>query len=210
MVKKVYDLGLPLNLHANGDAAIDMFLRAHEYAAAGSLDKERRTTVIHSQFVRRDQLDKYLAYKVIPSFYTEHTFYFADAHIKQRGQAQAEFISPMKTALAMGLHPTNHTDFNVAPLDQMFVVWTAVNRVSRSGQVVGAGERVSPMEALKAITINAAYQYFEEDSKGSITPSKLADLVILDRNPLKVPPLEIKDIRVLETFKEGQSIYKAP
>lgn len=210
MVKKVYDLGLPLNLHANGDAAIDLFLRAHEFAAAGSLDKARRTTVIHSQFVRRDQLDKYLAYRVIPSFYTEHTFYFADAHIKQRGKAQAEFISPMKTALAMGLHPTNHTDFNVAPLDQMFVVWTAVNRVSRSGQVVGAGERVSPLEAIKAITINAAYQYFEEDSKGSITPSKLADLVILDRNPLKVPPLEIKDIRVLETFKEGQSIYKAP
>lgn len=210
MVKKVYDLGLPLNLHANGDAAIDLFLRAHEFAAAGSLDKARRTTVIHSQFVRRDQLDKYLAYRVIPSFYTEHTFYFADAHIKQRGKAQAEFISPMKTALAMGLHPTNHTDFNVAPLDQMFVVWTAVNRVSRSGQVVGAEERVSPLEAIKAITINAAYQYFEEDSKGSITPSKLADLVILDRNPLKVPPLEIKDIRVLETFKEGQSIYKAP
>ncbi|RQO55522.1 amidohydrolase [Paucibacter sp. KBW04] len=210
MVKKVYDLGLPLNLHANGDAAIDLFLRAHEFAAAGSLDKARRTTVIHSQFVRRDQLDKYLAYRVIPSFYTEHTFYFADAHIKQRGKAQAEFISPMKTALAMGLHPTNHTDFNVAPLDQMFVVWTAVNRVSRSGQVVGAEERVSPLDAIKAITINAAYQYFEEDSKGSITPSKLADLVILDRNPLKVPPLEIKDIRVLETFKEGQSIYKAP
>ena len=209
MVKKVYDLGLPLNLHANGDAAIDMFLKAHETAAAGSLDKERRTTVIHSQFVRRDQLDKYVQYKIIPSLYTEHTYYFAEAHLKQRGKVQTEFLSPMKTALAKGLRPTNHTDFNVAPIDQMFVVWSAVNRVSRGGQVIGADERVSPLEALKAITINAAYQYFEERTKGSIEPNKLADLVILDRNPLKVPPMDIKDIKVIETIKEGKSIYRA-
>lgn len=209
MVKRVYDLNLPLNLHANGDAAIAMFLRAHEYAASGSLGKERRTTVIHSQFVRRDQLDKYVAYKIIPSFYTEHTFYFAEAHLKQRGKEQTFFLSPMKTAIEKGLRPTNHTDFNVAPIDQMFVVWTAVNRVSRNGEVIGPDERVTPIEALKAITITAAYQYFEEKTKGSIEPGKLADLVILDRNPLRVAPMEIKDIRVVETIKEGKTIYMA-
>jgi predicted amidohydrolase YtcJ len=210
MVKRVYDLNLPLNLHANGDGAIDMFLRAHEYAAAGSLDKERRTTVIHSQFVRRDQLDKYVAYKIIPSFFTEHTFFFAEAHLKQRGKEQTYFLSPMRTAIDKGLRPTNHTDFNVAPLDQMFVVWTAVNRISRNGEVIGPEERVAPIEALRAITINAAYQYFEEKTKGSMDVGKLADLVILDKNPLKVTPMEIKDIRVVETIKEGKTIYAAP
>ena len=207
--KRVYDLGLPLNAHGNGDASIDVLLRAHEHAAAGNLDKDRRTTVIHSQFVRPDQLDKYVAYKMVPSLFTEHTFYFAQAHVKQRGQQQAYFLSPMRTAIDKGLHPTNHTDFNVSPIDQMFVVWTAVNRVSRGGEVIGPDQRVTPLEALKAITINVAYQYFEENTKGSIEVGKLADLVILDKNPLTVAPEEIKDIRVVETIKEGKTIYQA-
>jgi predicted amidohydrolase YtcJ len=207
--KRVYDLGLPLNVHANGDAAIDMVLRAHEYAAAGDLAKPRHTTVIHSQFVRPDQLAKYVAYSITPSFYTEHTFYFGDTHVQNRGQAQAFFMSPMRAAIDRGLRPTNHTDFVVAPLDQLFVIWTAVNRVSRSGVVIGPDQRVSPMEALKAVTLNAAYQYGEEQSKGSLEPGKLADLVILTKNPLKVDPMAIKDIQVVETIKEGKTIYPA-
>jgi hypothetical protein len=209
MVKKVYDLGLPLNIHANGDAAIDMILRAHEYAAAGDPAKPRHTVVIHSQFVRLDQLDRYVAYAITPSFYTEHTYYFGDTHVLNRGQKQAFFISPMRTAIDKGLRPTNHTDFVVAPLDQMFVMWTAVNRVSRSGVVIGPDQRVTPLEALKAITINSALQYSEEGSKGSLEPGKLADLVILDKNPLKVDPMAIKDVKVVETIKEGKTIYKA-
>jgi predicted amidohydrolase YtcJ len=206
--KKVYDLGLPLNVHANGDAAIDMLLRAHEYAAAGDLAKDRHVTVIHSQFVRADQLAKYKAHSITPSLYTEHTFYFGDTHVLNRGKEQAFFESPMRAAIDQGLRPTNHTDFVVAPLDQMFVIWTAVNRLSRGGVVIGPEQRVKPMEALKAITINAAYQYGEQDSKGSIEPGKLADLVILSGNPLTVPVSDIKNIEVLETLKEGKSIYK--
>jgi predicted amidohydrolase YtcJ len=207
MLKNVYDKGLQSTFHANGDGAIDMCIKAHEFASQGNPTKERRTTIIHSQFVRPDQLDKYVEYKMIPSLYTEHTFFFADAHIKNRGLEQASFISPMKTAIAKGLKPTNHTDFNVAPIDQMMVVWTAVNRISRNGEIIGADERVSPYQALQAITSNAAYQYFEEDSKGTLEEGKLADLVILDNNPLKIDPMKIKDIQVLETIKEGQTIY---
>jgi len=87
----------------------------------------------------------------------------------------------MRAAIDLGLRPTNHTDFVVTPLDQMFVVWTAVNRVSRSGAVIGADQRVTPLEALKAITINAARQYREDDQKGSLEVGKLADLVILEQ-----------------------------
>jgi predicted amidohydrolase YtcJ len=208
-VKKCYDNGLQLLMHANGDAAIDLALKAHEYAAAGSLDKERRTVIIHSQFVRKDQLQKYVEYKFIPSFYTEHTYLFSNAHLLNRGKEQTAFISPMRTAIDMGLRPTNHTDYGVAPIDQMATIWTAVNRVSRDGTVIGPDQRITPLEALKAITINSAYQYGEEASKGSIEPGKLADLVILDKNPLTVPPMEIKDIKVVETIKEGKTIYKA-
>jgi len=208
-VKAVYDMGVPLNLHANGDGAIDAFLRAHEAAAAGDLGKDRQVTMIHSQFVRKDQLDKYLQYKIRPSFYTLHTYYFAEAHIANRGPAQAMYLSPMRDAIDKGLVPTNHTDFVVAPLDPMFMMWSAVNRISRGGAVIGADQRITPLEALKAQTINVALQYGEQASKGSLEPGKRADLVILDRNPLKVPPMQIKDIKVVETLKEGRTIFQA-
>lgn len=209
-VKTVYAMGVPLNLHANGDAAIDAFLRVHEKAAAGDLGKDRQITMIHSQFVRKDQLDKYVTYKIRPSFYTLHTYYFAEAHIANRGREQTMNISPMREAINKGLVPTNHTDFVVAPLDQMFMMWTAVNRLSRGGKVIGVDQRVTPLEALKAMTINVAQQYGEESSKGSLEVGKLADLVVLDQNPLKVEAIKIKDIKVMETIKEGKSIFRRP
>jgi len=209
LVKTCYDNNLPLLFHANGDAAIDSLLTAHEAVAAGSLDKDRRTTVIHAQFVRPDQLAKFKQYNFIPSLFTDHAFFFGDTHVLNRGKQQAFFLSPMKSAYAAGLQPANHTDYAVAPLDHMMVMWSAVNRVSRSGQVIGPDERATPMQALQAITINGARIYREEASKGSLEPGKLADLVILDRNPLKVAPMEIKDIKVVETIKEGKTIYKA-
>ncbi len=208
MVTRVYELGVPLNLHANGDAALDAFLTAHAAAAAGDLAKDRRVTLIHAQFARRDQLEKFAQYHLVPSFYTLHTYYFADAHIANRGTAQAAYISPMRDAIAAGLRPTNHTDFVVAPLDQLFVLWSAVNRQSRSGKAIGPDQRITPLEALEAQTINVAYQYGEQASKGTLESGKLADLVILDKNPLKVEPMAIKDITVVETIKEGKSIYK--
>ena len=148
--------------------------------------------------------------KITPSFYTKHTYYFADTHVRNRGERQAFFLSPMRAAIDKGLRPTNHTDSVVAPLDQISVVWTAVNRVSRNGVVVGADQRVTPMEALKAITINAAYQYAEEGLKGSLEPGTLADLVVLDKDPLAVDPMAINDITVVETIKEGKTIYVRP
>ncbi len=207
-VKKVYDLGVPLNLHANGDGAIDAFLKAHESAAAGDLTRDRRVTMIHAQFTRKDQIPKYVEYKIRPSFYTLHTYYFAEAHIANRGVEQAMYVSPMRDAIDAGLRPTNHTDFVVAPLDQMTMLWSAVNRVSRAGAEIGPDQRVTPLEGLKAMTIWVAEQYGEQAQKGTLEAGKLADMVVLSANPLKVDKAAIKDIQVLETFKEGKSIYR--
>lgn len=207
MVKKVYDMGVPLNLHANGDAAIDTFIAAHELAAADDLTKDRRVTMIHSQFTRNDQIPKYVEYKIRPSYYTLHTYYFAETHIANRGPEQAAYLSPMRDSIDAGLRPTNHTDFVVAPLDQMFMLWSAVNRISRAGAEIGPDQRITPLEGLMAMTIWAAEQYGEQDTKGSLEVGKLADLVILDGNPLAVEPTTIKDIKVVETIKEGVTIY---
>ena len=150
-----------------------------------------------------------MQYKFIASFFTDHAFFFGDTHVENRGKEQAYFISPMHSAYALGLRPANHTDYSVAPIDQMMTIWTAVNRTSRSGEIIGPEERVAPLQALKAITINGAYIYREAASKGTLEAGKLADLVILDNNPLKVDPMSIRDIKVLETIKEGKTIYQA-
>ena len=207
-VKKVYDGGATLFVHCNGDAAIDALLEAHRFASGDDPAKPRGTVGVHSQFIRRDQLEKYRAWKITPSFFTIHCFYFGDTHVANRGRSQADFISPMKSARALGLRPANHTDFNVAPLDQLFTMHTAVNRISRSGQTIGADERVTPMQALEAITIDGARIYGEEAKKGSIEVGKAADFAVLSANPLTVPPATIETIRVTETIKDGQTVWK--
>jgi len=209
MFKTAYDKGLPLFIHANGDEALDMLLHAHEQAAGDDPCRPRGTTVIHGQFVRPDQLEKFARYHINVSFYTEHTFFFADAHLTYLGPERTQSCSPMKTALAMGVRCSNHTDFCVLPIDQMFTIWTAVNRISRTGKVIGPEERVTPLQALRAITIEAAHHYGEESSKGSIEVGKLADLTVLSANPLKVDPLTIKDITIVGTIKEGKPIYSS-
>ncbi|MCR9292154.1 MAG: amidohydrolase family protein [bacterium] len=210
MVKKVYDLQVPLIIHCNGDAAIDLFLEAYEFARAGDYSRDWNVTTIHTQFMRSDHIPRFVQYKVRPSFYTLHTFYFAEAHLANRGEAQANYISPMRDAIDAGLRPSNHTDFVVAPLDQMMMLWTAVNRQSRGGAEVGPDQRVTAYEGLKSMTAWAAEQYDELETKGTLEVGKLADLVILERNPLQVPPMEIRDIKVVETIKEGVTIFPPP
>lgn len=211
MFAKAYARDNQLFIHNNGDAATDMIIKAHEYAAAKTgqaLDKDRRTVPIHAQFVRPDQLEAFKKYKMLPSFFTNHAYFWGDVHVKNLGEARANFSSPIATADKMGLIYTNHSDDTVTPVDPLFGIWSAVNRTSRSGQIIGRDERASPYQALKAITSNAAYEYFEEDSKGTLSTGKLADLVILDANPLTVAPDSIKDIKVVQTIKEGKTIYQ--
>lgn len=204
-----YKNNVQLYSHCNGDASIDMMIKGHQYAirTLGDSATDRRTVIIHSQIMRPDQLGEYKKYGMLPSFFTNHTYYWGDVHIANLGKERAGFISPMRSAIDMGIKSTNHTDGIVTPMDQMFLLWTSVNRVSRSGQSVGAAQRITPYEGLRALTAYGAYEYFEEKSKGTLEAGKLADLVILDKNPLKVDPAAIKDIRVMETFKEGKSVY---
>lgn len=207
LVKLAYDNGVPVMTHCNGDATIDMMLDAHEAAGA---PPGKRTVIIHSQFVRPDQLERYVRYGFVPSFFTNHAFFWGDVHVENLGRERAYFLSPTRTAKVMGIRFSNHSDFAVTPLNPMFILWTSVSRTSRSGQVIGSDERLEPWDGLKALTIDAAYQYGEEPGKGSLEAGKLADLVVLDRNPLTVPVDDIKDIKILETFKEGRSIFRAP
>jgi hypothetical protein len=200
--------GVPIFSHANGDAAIDMLIDAVR-AAGLTKDIDHRTTVIHSQCMRPDQVDAYAELGMSPSFFTAHTFYWGDVHLENLGQERAFFISPMASAIAKGLTVSNHTDFSVTPMEPMRVMHSAITRRARSGIVIGPDEVVDVMTALQAVTIGAAWQIREEDMKGTLAVGKLADLVILDANPLTVPTDDLLNIKVIETFKEGKSVFKA-
>jgi len=206
---KAYRNDWQLLVHANGDAAIDQMIRVLESVEPNHPTKDRRHVLVHGQFVRQDQLDSLARLKVIPSLFPLHTFYWGDWYDKIIGPELAQTISPLRSALNRGMIATSHTDAPVARPNLLGVMDATVNRTSRSGKVMGPGERLTPLEALKAITLWGAYQHFEEDRKGSITPGKLADLVILSDNPLAVEHSKIGQIRVLETIKEGRTIYKA-
>lgn len=206
-VGEAYKKNIPVFCHCNGDAAIDMMIDAAKLAGVKA-DQDRRTVIIHSQFMRPDQLESYVELGFSPSFFTVHTFFWGDVHLENLGQERAFFMSPMKSALAKGLCCSNHNDFTVTPAEPMRMVQTAVGRVSRSGVVIGPDERVDVWQALKALTIGPAWQICEEKAKGTIVEGKLADLVILDADPMKVAVEKLTDINVVETFKEGGSVYK--
>jgi predicted amidohydrolase YtcJ len=205
-----YRNDLQMLVHSNGDAAVEAFLKSVERARRIVGAKDLRPVAIHAQFARHEQVDRMKALGIVPSFFTAHTFFWGDTHIETFGAERAFGISPLAHAHGIGLKFSNHNDSPVVPPDILMLTWTAVNRLSRSGVVVGPKERVSPYVALKAVTDWAAYQYHEEAEKGTLEVGKLADLVVLDRNPLTVDPARIREIRVLETVKEGKTIYMRP
>lgn len=197
--------------HANGDAAIDQYLATIETANAQYGQADRRNVIIHAQTMREDQLDQAKKLGLIPSFFSLHTYYWGDWHKHETlGAERANRISPTGSALRKNMIFTEHHDAPVIPPKNMMVIDATVNRTTRSGDVLGEDQKVSPYIALKSVTDWAAYQYFEEKDKGTLEKGKLADLVVIDQDPLKVPTQKIKDIKILATYKEGQLIYQSP
>jgi len=200
-----------LLVHTNGDAASDQLLDMYSEAYEESDNKNKenlRPTMIHCQTVRDDQLDTMVELDMIPSIFVSHTYYWGDVHLKNLGEKRGRRISPAKSAFDRDLVVNFHQDSPVVKPLMLHTVWAAVNRETRNGVSIGPEQRIGVYDALKAVTINAAYAYFEEDIKGTIEEGKLADLVVLDENPLAVDPYHIKDIQVMETLKEGETLYK--
>ena len=208
IVDTAYRNGWQLLAHANGDAAVDQLIAAHRPALERYGAGDRRHVLIHGQYVRMDQLDALAELDLVASLFPMHTFYWGDWHRQIIGDELAENISPTRSALDRGLHLTSHSDAPVALPNLMQVMWATVNRTTRSGRVLGADQRLTPEEALKAITLWGAWQHYEEEEKGSLEVGKRADLVILSDNPLTIDPMRINEIVVLETIKDGETVWK--
>ena len=209
-IKEAIDKDRQVLCHTNGDAASDQYMRCYEKAMELSDNPNKanlRPVMIHCQTARRDQYENMKRIGMIPSIYASHIWYWGDIHVKNFGPVRGGRISACHDAIECGLPFTLHTDTPILRPNMLEAVWCAAARITRSGAQLDEDQRVSVFEALRAITANAAYQYGEEDRKGTLAVGKLADLVVLDKNPLDVALDEIKNIEVLETIKEGAVVY---
>ncbi len=208
-VKKYNRLGYQIAIHANGDAAIDDVIYAYREAQKDFPRTDTRFRIEHSQATREDQLDQMKELGISPSFFVSHTYFWGDQHRDIfMGPELGSHISPLKSALNRGIRFSIHLDTPVTPMSPLQAVWSAVNRVTRTGKILGPEQRITPLEALRAVTIDAAWQEHDEKIKGSIEPGKFADFVVLADNPLTIDPMKIKDMQVLETIVGGKSVYK--
>ena len=206
--KLAYEKNIQYFGYSNGDAGIDMTLAAlSKTIAETGITEDRRTVIAHSFFARDDQLDDYKKKNVMAVMMPNDTWLYGDVYNKVLGGERAANLSPANSANVKGITLSLHNDTPSSGPNVLFSVWSAVNRKTFSGQVLGPEQRISPYLALQGFTRNAAYQYREELSKGSLAPGKLADLVVLDQNPLKVAPDDIKNIQVLKTIKGGVEVY---
>ena len=206
-----YANDIQLFAYSNGDAGIDLCLAAIEKAiAATGKTGDRRTIISHSYFVRPDPLAAYTRLDIGSSMMPPHMMLYGDVQMTLLGPQRATMESPLASVLEAGLNATLHCDCPSASPNVMEAIGTAVTRATVSGAILGPQERVSPYTALLGFTRNAAHYYREEATKGTITVGKIADLVILDGNPLTVAPEKIKDIQVVETIKRGEVIHPRP
>jgi predicted amidohydrolase YtcJ len=208
-VDKAFANGWQLLCHANGDAAIDQFIAAVQAARSAHPAVDNRPVLIHGQTLRENQVDELKALGIFPSLFPMHTFYWGDWHRESvLGPERAEHISPTGWLLERDMMFGSHHDAPVALPNSMRVLSATVTRRSRSGDILGPEHRVPVAAALKALTLWPAWQHFEEDSKGSIEPGKLADFVVLSDNPLAVPENQLEDLIVEQTIKEDRVIYQ--
>jgi predicted amidohydrolase YtcJ len=205
---KHWKAGRQIAAHANGDEANEQFLLALEGVIRKKGMSDERPIFQHAQFLRPDQMTRIRAVGGTPSFTAGGLFPMGDYISGLVGPERVNWVGAAASAQKQGVNWTINTDWpaGVSP-SLLFAAWNVVNRTTKSGKVFVPAERVSAYDAMKSITINAAFQYKEEQSKGTLEVGKLADMVILDRNPVKVDPMAIKDIKVMQTIKEGSAVY---
>lgn len=194
--------------HCNGDAASAQFLRCLERAERKYPElKQLRPVIIHGQLIGLDQLQKAVELGAVVSFFVAHVYHWGETHIKNFGLQRAIEISPAASAKRAGLPFTFHQDSPVIKPDMLETIWCASSRLTSEGTLLGGAERISVREAMEAVTSTAAWQYGEEAYKGSLEPGKLADMLILERDPLSCGAEELRDIWVVQTIKGGKPVY---
>lgn len=194
--------------YCNGDAAAEQYVTQFEKVVAENPAADIcQPGMIHAQLVQKQELERMEKLPMIASFFEAHTYYWGDIHLENFGKKRGSRVSPVQDAIKANLPYTVHQDTPVLPPDMMKTISCAVNRVTRNGVCLDQSQAVSVMDALKAVTVNAAYQYGEENEKGTLEQGKTANFVILERNPLETAKQDLEKIQVLTTIVDGEVIY---
>ncbi len=207
LVRGYHRAGKPIALHGNGSAAIDAIITAVQLAQGEFPDPDIRHILVHGQTVQPDQLESLAELGMGVSFFPSHTYYWGDWYRQVLfGEVRAAYISPLASARDAGVRFSVHTDAPVTPIDQLQVAWSAHQRKTLSGAVVGAEESISILEALRAMTIDAAWQNGLEADIGSIEVGKLADFVVMSDDPTTVD--DIRRVQIETVYIGAKEVYR--
>lgn len=207
-VEALHRAGYQIAIHGNGDESIEDILDAFEAAQRAHPVADPRMILIHSQMAREDQVARMKDLGITPSFFSAHTYYWGDRHRDIfMGPERAATMSPARWAIDNGVRFSSHMDTPVTPMLPLQAVWSQVHRKSTSGAVLGPEQRIGVIDALRAVTIDAAWQIFQEDNRGSLEAGKLADLVVLSGNPVDDPE-GMRELLVERTVIGGVTVYR--
>ncbi len=197
--------GVQVHTHTNGDQATQMALDMLEPALKAHPSPDHRFTLQHCQLADAAQFRKMKALDMCVNLFANHHFYWGDEHYRLTvGPERAERMNACRTAQDTGVPMTIHSDAPVTPLGPLFTAWCAVNRITASGRVQGEGEKIPVADALRAVTLGAAYTLHMDGEVGSIEVGKRADFAVLEDDPTEVEPAALKDIPVWGTVQGGR------
>jgi len=211
VIRQAHEAGWQIGVHANGDAAIDTVLDAFTRATGAQGGRKLRHRIEHCSILHKEQIARMAKLGISPSFLIGHVHFWGRAFQERLlGAERADRLDPCRSALAGGLKISLHSDYNVTPIDPLRCIENAVVRNMREGGgVLNANERITPMQAIRATTIDAAWQCHLDHQCGSLEVGKAADLVVLERDPTKVAPQEISKIAIHSTWLDGERRFAA-
>jgi predicted amidohydrolase YtcJ len=206
--ERVHRAGIQLNCHANGDVAIDHVLTAYERALRLVPQRDARPKITHCTLITDELVRRIKAIGAVPALFTSYAYYNPDK-FSFYGEEIMKRCMAYRTLLDAGIPVTGGSDFDPGPFSPLMGIQGMVTRTGWNGEVWGANQRITVDDALRVYTINGAYATKEEALKGSVTPGKLADYVVLAEDPHAVDPGKIKDIRIVHTVVGGTIVYAA-
>src|SRR5580698_8329650 len=207
-IERVHRAGIQVNCHANGDVAIDMVLTAVERAQRLFPRADARPKITHCTLIDDDLVRRIKAAGVVPAAFTSYAYYNSDK-FRFYGEEMMKRSMAYRTFLDAGVPVAAGSDFSPGPFDPRMAIQGMVTRTGWDGQTWGANQRITIEEALRVNTINGAYNSHEEAIKGSITPGKLADFVVLSDDLFTVDKQKIKDLQIVRTVVGGATVYQA-
>ena len=200
--------GFRVGIHANGDVTINMVLKAYERVLRNRQGPNPRHRIEHCSLINDDLLRRIKAAGVVPTPFYTYAHYHGNKWVDY-GEEKMESMFAHRSFLDAGIPVAPASDYTPGPYEPMMAVQSMVTRKDVRGRVWGPSQRISVTEALRICTVHGAYASFEEDLKGSLTPGKLADFVLLERDPHDVDPDAIVDIQVVRTVLGGATTFEA-